>query len=156
MNRDHTVAVAGPAPLTDVEREDLRALAAVMIPPSTQFGMPGADDAGIFSEILKAATCEGARVRESLARLGGLADGAYARLDPARRIAVAESFRHAAPAAAALIFSLVARCYYRDDRVMHALEMETRAPFPGGFTVEAGDLSLLDPVRARPKVYRDA
>jgi hypothetical protein len=30
-----------------------------------------------------------------------------------------------------------------------------RAPFPKGFELEAGDLSLLDPVRARPKVYRD-
>ena len=29
-------------------------------------------------------------------------------------------------------------------------------PFSKGFEVEQGDWSLLDPVRARPKLYRDA
>ncbi len=46
--------------------------------------------------------------------------------------------------------------YYRDDRVMRSLDMELRPPFPGGFTVEQGDWSLLDPVRSRPKLWRDA
>jgi hypothetical protein len=35
-----------------------------------------------------------------------------------------------------------------------SLGMEPRAPFPKGFEVEQGDWSLLDPVRARPKLYR--
>ena len=48
------------------------------------------------------------------------------------------------------------QCYYRDDRVMKAIGMERRPPFPLGFQVETGDLSLLEPVRARGKKYRDA
>ena len=45
--------------------------------------------------------------------------------------------------------------YYQDDRVMEAIGMEARPPFPKGYEVVAGDLSLLDPVRARGQVYRD-
>ena len=48
------------------------------------------------------------------------------------------------------------QCYYRDDRVMRSLDMEARPPFPKGFDVEQGDWTLLDPVRSRPKLYRDA
>src|SRR6516162_1999713 len=42
------------------------------------------------------------------------------------------------------------------DRVMRSLGLEPRPPYPKGFEVEQGDWSLLDPVRARPKLYRDA
>ena len=45
--------------------------------------------------------------------------------------------------------------YYQDDRVMEAIGLEARPPFPKGSEVVAGDLSLLDPVRARGQVYRD-
>jgi hypothetical protein len=45
--------------------------------------------------------------------------------------------------------------YYQDDRVMEAIGMEARPPFPKGYEVVAGDLSLLDPVRDRGQVYRD-
>jgi hypothetical protein len=34
--------------------------------------------------------------------------------------------------------------------------MEARPPFPKGHEVEQGDWSLLDPVRMRPKLYREA
>jgi hypothetical protein len=33
--------------------------------------------------------------------------------------------------------------------------MDARAPFPKGYDLEQGDWSLLDPVRARPRLYRD-
>jgi hypothetical protein len=49
---------------------------------------------------------------------------------------------------------VVLLCYYRDDRVMRSLGQEPRAPFPKGHVVEQGDWSLLDPVRARPRMYR--
>ena len=56
---------------------------------------------------------------------------------------------------AAILELVIAQCYYRDDRVMRAIGMEPRAPFPKGYDVEQGDWSLLDPVRARGKIYRD-
>ena len=51
--------------------------------------------------------------------------------------------------------SVILQCYYRDDRVMRSLGMEPRPPFPKGLEVEQGDWSLLDPVRERPKFYRE-
>ncbi len=32
--------------------------------------------------------------------------------------------------------------------------MEARPPFPDGYEVESDDLTLLDAVRGRPKLYR--
>ena len=46
-------------------------------------------------------------------------------------------------------------CYYQDDKVMIALGMEARPPFPKGNEVVSGDLSLLDPVREKKQIYRD-
>jgi len=39
---------------------------------------------------------------------------------------------------------------------MRAIGMELRPPFPRGFEVAQGDWSLLDPVRARGRIWRDA
>ena len=50
---------------------------------------------------------------------------------------------------------IILQCYYRDDRVMRSLDLEARPPFPKGFEVEQGDWSLLDQVRARPKLWRE-
>jgi len=49
----------------------------------------------------------------------------------------------------------VLQCYYRDDRVMRALGLEPRPPYPKGHVLEQGDWSLLDAVRGRPRMWRD-
>ena len=56
----------------------------------------------------------------------------------------------------AAIVTLVMQCYYRDDRVMRAIGMEPRAPFPLGFELEQGDWEMLEPVQRRGKIWRDA
>lgn len=53
-----------------------------------------------------------------------------------------------------VLVSLILQCCYRDDRIMRSLGMEVRPPFPDGYEVEAGDWSLLDPVRRRAPFYR--
>ena len=63
--------------------------------------------------------------------------------------------RDESPGLALLLVNVVVRCYYRDDRVMRSLNMELRPPFPKGFELEQGDWSLLDPVRARGRAYRE-
>jgi hypothetical protein len=50
---------------------------------------------------------------------------------------------------------VVLQCYYRDDRVLEALGLEARAPYPKGHVVEQGDWSLLDRVRERAPLWRD-
>ena len=53
------------------------------------------------------------------------------------------------------LLMLVYSGYYQQPRVVQALGLEARAPHPVGHAMEPNDLSLLDPVRARGKRYRD-
>jgi hypothetical protein len=45
--------------------------------------------------------------------------------------------------------------YYQNPAVLEALGMEGRPPHPKGYELEAGDLTLLDPVRGRSPLYRE-
>jgi hypothetical protein len=137
--------------LTPAESRDLRCVAGMMIPPSAEFNVPSADDAVIFADIVGTMGRDTAQVREALAGLAGVAD-----LDPARRDAVVLAFRERGGAAAATLSRVILQCYYRDDRVVRSLGLEARPPFPLGHTLEQGDWSLLDPVRKRAKLWRDA
>jgi hypothetical protein len=142
--------------LSAAESHDLRCIARMMIPPSTEYGVPGADDATIFADIVKSIGRDFGDVREALGDLARLAGGSFAGLDPARQEAVAGEFRTRGGQAMAALSRVILQCYYRDDRVVRSLGLEPRAPFPKGHTLEQGDWSLLDPVRARPKMWRDA
>ena len=79
--------------LTTAESRDLRCIAGMMIPPSTEFDVPGADDTVIFADITATMGRDLGHVREALGELTALAGGAFADLDPARRETVAASFR---------------------------------------------------------------
>jgi len=142
--------------LTPAESRDLRCIAGMMIPASSEFDVPGADDATIFADIVATMGRDLGHVREALDVLATLAGGAFADQDAARRDSVVQVFRERGGAAVATLSRVVLQCYYRDDRVLHSLGLEPRAPFPKGHTLEQGDWSLLDPVRARPKMWRDA
>jgi hypothetical protein len=133
---------------------ELRALAGAIIPPSAAYGVPGADDDKIFADILGSIERDRDDIRRALADLAALSGGAFADLGPARRTEVAAAFREAGGAPLAALVRVVLLCYYRDDRVMRSLGQEPRSPFPKGHVVEQGDWSLLDPVRARPPMYR--
>ena len=140
--------------LTAEQVRDLRALAGMIIPPSATYGVPGADDERIFNDILRSLERDRDDICQALAHLAKLAGGAFADLDPAPRTEVATTFRETGGAPLAALVRVVLLCYYRDDRVMGSLGWEARPPFPKGHVVEQGDWSLLDPVRARPRMYR--
>jgi hypothetical protein len=141
-------------PLSDSETRDLKAFAGTMIPPSARYGVPGADDEAIFADILRSLERDHDDVVAALARLAVLARGPFADLAPPQRLATAEAFRAEGGALLAALSRVVLLCYYRDDRVMHSLGQEPRAPFPKGHTVEQGDWSLLDPVKQRKPFWR--
>jgi hypothetical protein len=142
-------------PLTQSEQRALRRVAGIIIPASTTHGVPGADDASIVAEILAAARAVPAALRDALAQLDAVAGTAFADLDANAQRDACERLRAAEPAHAWTFVQLVVPCYYRDDRVMRSLGMEPRPPFPHGYEIEEGDWSLLDPVRARPRLYRE-
>jgi hypothetical protein len=142
--------------LSPVEVRDLRCIAGMMIPASSEFDVPGADDEIIFADMMKTLGRDLSDVRKALGELATSAGGAFAELDAARREAIAAEYRRRGGVPAATLARVILQCYYRDDRVVRSLGLEPRPPFPKGNTLEQGDWSLLDPVRARPKMWRDA
>lgn len=142
--------------LTPAQRDDLRTVAAMIVPASDEYKVPGADDPAIQADMLTTLGRDTALVTQALDHLARLAGGPLAELDSAKRDAVATAFRATGGAAAATLVRVVLQCYYRDDRVLRSLGLELRAPFPKGYTLKEGDWSLLDPVRARAGTLRRA
>src|SRR5882724_4839380 len=142
--------------LSTRQRGDLRVIAAMMIPASAEYKVPGADDAAIQADIIATLGRDASQVAEALDRLAHLAGAPLAELDAARREAIAKEFRATGAAAAATLIRVVLQCYYRDDRVLRSLGLELRPPFPKGYALEQGDWSLLEPVKARPSMWRRA
>lgn len=133
--------------LTQDEQNRLREIAAMIIPASEAYGVPGADDPAIFAEIVEAAQSNSDAVRTAIQAVEALGD-----LEPA---AMGAALNRTAPEAAEHLQALTSQCYYRDPRVLEAIGIEPRPPFPKGYKVEQGDFSLLDPVRARGPVWRE-
>ena len=141
--------------LTSAQRDDLRVISGMMIPQSDEYKVPGADDAAIQGDIIATLGRDTKMVATALDHVAKLAGKPLALLDEARREAVVTEFRAGGGAPCAVLARVILQCYYRDDRVMRSLGLEPRPPFPKGFEVEQGDWSLLDPVRARPRLYRE-
>src|SRR5882724_2233938 len=148
--------MSDPNTLTQRQRDDLRTVAGMIIPASDEYKVPGADDAAVQADILETLGRDTAPVVAALDHLAGLAGKPLAEFDPIRRDEVANEFRATGGGAAATLVRVVLQCYYRDDRVLRSLGLELRAPFPKGYTLEQGDWSLLDPVKARPAKLRRA
>jgi hypothetical protein len=142
--------------LTSTQRDDLRTVAAMIIPASDEYKVPGADDSAIQADMLATLGRDTVLVRQALDHLARLAGRPLAQLDAAKRDAVATEFRATGGAAAATLVRVVLQCYYRDDRVLRSLGLELRAPFPRGYTLIEGDWALLDPVRERAGTLRRA
>jgi len=140
------------APLSPAELDDLRALAGAMIPASQAHGVPGADDAEIFAEIAKGAGASADALRRLTPDLGE-GPGTLALMD--RATLEARLVQAWGPDAGAL-YALALAHYYRDDRVMTALGLEPRPPFPLGHPLEDADPALLAPVKARAPFWRPA
>ena len=134
--------------MMDSETKRLQWLVGGIIPASSEFGVPGADDAHIFADILAALQPAAGAVS---AMLSAMNDDACDDLQ-----AEIKRLRQAHAAAFSAVIRAVAICYYRDDRVLTALGMEGRPPFPQGYAMAEGDWSLLEPVRRRVPIWRPA
>jgi DNA-binding phage protein len=140
--------------LNSLQRDDLRVVAGMIIPASAEYRVPGANDATIQADILATLGRDAELVRDALDHLARLAGMPLANLGETAREAVAAQFRASGGPAAATLTRVVLQCYYRDDRVLRSLGLELRPPFPQGYALEQGDWSLLDPVKARPSMWR--
>jgi hypothetical protein len=138
----------------------LRDLAAVLdeiIPPSADGRLPGAGEAGVADHVVRAL---GALPDLRSAVVEGLADlDRAARLRHDRRFAtLAPPERQALLAEQSFVFPLMLQTYvgyYQTPRGVEALGLEARPPHPQGYAMAPNDLSLLEPVRRRPRLYRE-
>jgi hypothetical protein len=140
--------------LSAAEIRDLSDIAGTMIPESPAFGVPGADDPVILADIARSVGRDLAGVREALVAIAHKSVGAFAGLDRDTREALINDYYAVGGAAAAALGRVILSAYYRDDRVLLALGLEARPPFPKGYDLEQGDWSLLDAVRKRAPFWR--
>jgi hypothetical protein len=144
--------------------DEMRTLAAVLdeiIPPRSDGILPGAGMLGVGTYVehaLQQTPDIRAVVVAGLSALDSLAAARHARrfaaLAHAERLAVLNEL-----ASTDLAFLLTLTLhgsvgYYQDGRVLKALGHAPRPPHPDGYDVPPNDLTLLEPVRRRPKMYR--
>jgi len=128
-----------------------------IIPPSPERGLPGAGEAGVAAyveRVLDALPDLRSLVTQGLADLERLARAQNGR--PFTELPRAE--RQALLADQGFVFPLTLHTYvgyYQTARVAEALGLEPRPPHPQGYEMEPNDLTLLDAVRRRPKLFRD-
>ncbi len=146
--------------LTDDQLRCLSILLDMIIPPDPTSGMPGAGELDFVGYVSEFARDRIDAIQTELDLLNQEAGNQYQRnffdLEQRDRDALVDRLRSTNEQFAQTISVQTMACYYQDDRVVAALGMEARPPFPKGNEVKPGDLSLLDPVRQREQIYRDA
>jgi hypothetical protein len=145
--------------LNDQDFASLRVLLGQIIPASEEFDVPGANDKKISVDVLKSNASNLNMIKLVLSGLDELSKdhgSTFGKLSKEAATDVARVFQEKQPDIAGLLSVMTAQCYYRDDRVMRALNMAVRPPFPLGFDVEEGDWGLLDPIKDRAPFWRRA
>ena len=142
--------------------EQLRTFVTILdmiIPASDDGRFPSAADMDVLSYIVKTEPELLDTIRIELDRLNAVSKDLHGMVfgdaEGTARQGLLDEVRGVEPQFLGGLALQTVTLYYQDDRVMEAIGLEARPPFPGGYEVVAGDLSLLDPVRARGQVYRD-
>jgi len=149
----------------DFSDEERRVLAGVLdeiIPPRDDAAVPGAGELGMAAHIegavaetpdLKLAIGPGLAAVEGLARNRGASS--FTALSKRDRVEVLGEVESAQPAFIPTLIFHACVGYYLNPRVLAAYGLPHRPPHPDGYEMEENDLTQLDAVRGRPKMYRD-
>ncbi len=145
-------------PLTDAQLAILSCVLDEVVPPSADGRMPGAGELGLaasVAEMVGRAPGAVAALGEALLALEAHTPQPFTALAGPERLAALTGFAARRPGfVEGLLFPTYAG-YYRAPRVLAALGLEPRPPHPQGHVLEPGDLTLLDAVRRRGKIYRE-
>ena len=145
--------------LTELQARTLDAVLDIIIPADEVRGMPSARDVDVMAYVSEVAEQRVDAIREELDSLNEESlketNAAFADLSIADQQALTEKLKAAERYFLVTTVLQTLNCYYQHDTVLTALGMKPGAPFPEGNEVPHGDLSLLDPVRARGKIYRE-
>jgi gluconate 2-dehydrogenase subunit 3-like protein len=145
--------------------DEARILASVLdeiIPPSDDGCLPGAGQLGLarhIDEVLQSTPELRSMIAQGLSVLDDLATKRYAQrfveLSKENKSAAMNALAVSEHAFPPILLMHVYAGYYQNTRVVTALGLEARPPHPQGYHMEPNDLTLLDPVRGRPKLYRE-
>lgn len=149
--------------MTDTQARTLAGILDHVIPPSADGRLPGAGSLGMAAQVAEAMR----RAPEmELAVLPALDDAdaqarerhgrAFADLAPDQQRTLVETLESTHPALMPTLAFHAYVAYYQHPRVLAALGLEARPPHPTGYEMAPNDLGLLDAVRRRGKIYRDA
>jgi hypothetical protein len=149
----------GPATESRFSQAERRLLVSVLdeiIPPRADAGLPGAGALGVVDYVERALGALPelrAMIKDGLRDVDDQARRDHARSFP--ELVAADKAILLGQHAFVLPLSMQAYVgYYHDARVLQALGLAARAPHPQGYEMEGNDLTLLDGVRRRPKLYR--
>ena len=147
----------GSENLTEEQKRTLNALLNLIIPPSEDGKMPGAADVGFFAHIDSKKLINW--IQEGLLRIVEESHNKYGKefsaLNGSEQAQLIDSVRRRFLQFFNRLTTEVMQCYYLHDDVLEAIGLEARPPFPNGYVVGEGDLTLLEPVYLRGRIYRD-
>ncbi len=159
MSKDADASLVPGSTLTAAQWATLDAVLNLIVPASADARMPGAAEVGVPAYLCAEAADALPVLREELDELERRSRARFARgfaaLEQGERLSLIGELRAQAPAFMSRLAMETLACYYQHERVLEGLGMEARPPYPTGYQVVQGDLSLLAPVRARGKIYRD-
>ena len=144
------------------ERRALSSVLDKIIPPSDDGRFPGAGELGLASYIeqgleqtpaLRPVIVQGLSAVDELARRRSSL--AFAALSSEDKLEVLNELGSKQPAFLPILILQTYVGYYQNPRIVEALGLEARPPHPMGYETEPNDLTLLDQVRERPKMYRE-
>lgn len=143
------------------DRQTLSTLLGALLPADQELGTPAGNDPKIMDDILQTlrpASNDG--VVKGLAELRQTSQErfnvSFEECDEIQRVTLYKEMLSRNASFYRTLSAVILQCYYRNDDVMRSLDMEPRPPYPDGYDIPQGDLSLLDPVRKRGKIWRDA
>ncbi len=136
---------------TQQERQVLAAIATATIGEDQARGLPSAGDSEVMPIVLRKAEHFAARLKPGIellqTELDPLAVSAAELLEQLNANSRLQRFFR--------IFTIVVlQSYYQSPKVLRALNLADRPPFPQGHEVQTGDWSLLDSVKTRKPFYR--
>ena len=144
--------ISSDRPFSGPESERLHALLDTIVPASEDGAMPSAASVDFDSYLAGEGASSIPLVQSMLARL----DAGFAEASASVRHAILVELERDNPTDFSALVFHVYNCYYQNRRVREAIGVVPGALFPNGATIEANDLSLLDPVLAGSHQYRRA
>ncbi len=138
---------------SDQETRTLSSVLDEIIPPSTDGNLPGAGEVGLVDFIADAVE-KSPELRPAIME-GISALGDFTGLAKDEKTRALNELATTAPAFLPGLTFQTYLGYYQHPRVLEGLGLPPRPPHPEGYELETGDLGLLNPVRARPNLYRE-